>query len=108
MKVRNIQEATDWFQVLQTCHKSQTAIMTLAPGQASGDQPEAHQNSDQVLLVLRGSLAAEVGTERGTLQEGDVVIIPAGVKHRFSNPTELEALTFNVYSPPEYPSDDAH
>jgi mannose-6-phosphate isomerase-like protein (cupin superfamily) len=107
MKVRNIHNTRQWFQVLQTHRNSQTALMTLAPGHTSSDQPESHSQSEQVLLVLRGSLAAEVGTDRGTLHEGDVIIIAAGIKHRFSNPTEREAVTFNVYSPPEYPSDES-
>jgi oxalate decarboxylase/phosphoglucose isomerase-like protein (cupin superfamily) len=29
-------------------------------------------------------------------------LIPAGVKHRFVNHSDAPAVTFNVYSPPEY------
>ena len=31
-------ENDDWFKVLQTTKLSQTAVMNLAPGQASGDE----------------------------------------------------------------------
>ena len=104
MKVTNIEKAKDWFEVLQTSERSQTAMMTLAPGDSTGDKAEAHKESDQVLLMLEGELTGEVGDEHPTLKKGDVIIIPAGVKHRFTNRAAKPALTFNVYSPPAYPA----
>jgi len=103
MDVKNIRDASAWFEVLQTHERSQTAMMTLQPGNATGDQPEAHQKSDQVLLILDGKLAGEVGNERPSLEKGDVIVIPAGTKHRFVNRGDRPAVTFNVYSPPAYP-----
>ena len=105
MHLTNISKANDWFEVLQTTERTQTATMTLAPGQASGSSAEGHENSDQVLLMLEGELAGEVGSERPKLRKGDVLVIPAGVKHRFENTGSTPAVTFNVYSPPEYPGD---
>jgi len=102
MNVTNISEAKDWFEVLQTGERSQTAMMTLAPGDATGDKAEAHEKSDQVLLMLDGELTGEVGDQRPHLKKGDVIIIPAGVKHRFVNRARKSAVTFNVYSPPAY------
>jgi mannose-6-phosphate isomerase-like protein (cupin superfamily) len=102
MNVTNIDEAKDWFQVLQTSERSQTAMMTLAPGKSSGETAEAHESSDQVLLILEGELTGEVGSEHLSLKKGDVIIIPAGVRHRFSNRSGKPAVTFNVYSPPAY------
>jgi mannose-6-phosphate isomerase-like protein (cupin superfamily) len=104
MNVANISEAKEWFEVLQTGERSQTAMMTLAPGDATGDKAEAHEKSDQVLLMLEGELTGEVGDERPHLKKGDVIIIPAGVKHRFVNRAKKPAITFNVYSPPAYPA----
>jgi mannose-6-phosphate isomerase-like protein (cupin superfamily) len=102
MNVTNVDEAKDWFEVLQTSERSQTAVMTLAPGKSSGKTAEAHEDSDQVLLILEGELTGEVGAEHLSLKKGDVIIIPAGVKHRFTNRSEKRAVTFNVYSPPAY------
>lgn len=104
MEIRNINEAEEWFEVLQTSKRSQTAMMTLPPGDATGEKPEAHEKSDQVLLMLEGELSGEVGNERPRLKKGDVIVIPAGVKHRFVNHGESAAITFNVYSPPAYPA----
>jgi mannose-6-phosphate isomerase-like protein (cupin superfamily) len=103
MNVTNIRKATEWFQLLQTTERSQTAMMTLEPGAATGEKAEAHDKSDQVLLVLEGELIGELGDERPRLSNGDVIVIPAGTKHRFANASQKPAVTFNVYSPPAYP-----
>jgi len=105
MNVTNIGKARKWFEVLQTSERSQTAMMTLAPGDATGARAEAHKKSDQILLMLDGELTGEVGDRHPNLKKGDVIIIPAGVKHRFVNHAAKPAVTFNVYSPPAYPSD---
>ena len=104
MDVSNIQEATDWFEVLQTTERSQTAMMTLQPGDETGATAEAHEKSDQVLLMLDGELNGEVGEDRPRLKKGDTIVIPAGTKHRFTNRGSKSAVTFNVYSPPAYPA----
>ena len=104
MNVTNIDKANAWFEVLQTGERSQTAMMTLAPGDATGNKAEAHEKSDQVLLMLDGELTGEVGDQHPNLKKGDVIIIPAGVKHRFVNRAAKPAVTFNVYSPPAYPA----
>jgi mannose-6-phosphate isomerase-like protein (cupin superfamily) len=103
MDLANIKDAEEWFEVLQTSRRSQTAMMTLAPGDATGRNAEAHKASDQVLLMLSGKLSGVVGAEKVELKKGDVLLIQAGMPHRFWNPGKTKAVTFNVYSPPEYP-----
>jgi mannose-6-phosphate isomerase-like protein (cupin superfamily) len=102
MNVKNIRQASGWFEVLQTTKRTQTAMMTLKPGKSSGSEPEGHEKSDQVLLVLKGEVEGEVADETLTLREGDVIVIPAGTRHKFSNRSSADAVTFNTYSPPEY------
>jgi len=102
MKVKNIGKASDWFEVLQTSERTQTAMMTLKPGKSSGSKPEGHKKSDQVLLVLEGEVEGNIGEETMIMRTGDVVIIPAGTKHRFRNRSSADVVTFNTYSPPEY------
>jgi mannose-6-phosphate isomerase-like protein (cupin superfamily) len=104
MDLRNISEATEWFEVLQTSRRSQTAMMTLAAGTSTGRKAEAHKKSDQVLLMLKGELVGKVGQEKVRLKKGDVLLIPAGTPHRFTNKASKPAVTFNVYAPPEYPA----
>jgi mannose-6-phosphate isomerase-like protein (cupin superfamily) len=102
MKVTNIREAKGTFEVLQTTKRIQTAMMTLAPGESSGSEPEGHKNSDQVLLVLDGEVEGKIGEDKITMAKGDVIVIPAGTKHQFTNRSSRHAVTFNTYSPPEY------
>jgi mannose-6-phosphate isomerase-like protein (cupin superfamily) len=99
----SIRRPKDWFAVLRTTRRSQTAVMTLGPGQATGPEPEAHRGSEQILLLVEGELTAEIGGKRSRVKTGDVVIIPPRVKHRFLNRGDRPAVTFNVYTPPEYP-----
>ena len=44
-------------------------MMTLRAGDATGEKAEAHERSDQVLLMLEGELAGEVGNEKPMLEE---------------------------------------
>jgi mannose-6-phosphate isomerase-like protein (cupin superfamily) len=106
MNISNIKNATHWLEVLQTTQKSQTAIMRLSPGKTSSDKKNSHKKSDQILLLLEGELEAEVGDEKSHLRAGDICLVPAGMPHRFENQGTLRAVTFNVYSPPEYSADE--
>jgi quercetin dioxygenase-like cupin family protein len=55
----NLRDAAEWFHVLQTTKVTQTAVMTLAPGQSTGDEAEAHAESEQTLLLIDGELRGE-------------------------------------------------
>jgi mannose-6-phosphate isomerase-like protein (cupin superfamily) len=94
------------FKVLQTATKSQTAMMTLKPGEESGPIGNDHPNSEQVLYVIRGQVVAEIGDERRTLKAGDCVIVPLRARHRFVNESKRPVVTFNVYAPPAYDEDE--
>jgi mannose-6-phosphate isomerase-like protein (cupin superfamily) len=93
MDVRDINKTQPWFEVLQTRERSQTVMMTLAPGASTGDKTGAHPKSKQVLLLLKGELTSEVGDERLNVRKNNVIIIPAGMKHRFTNHAEKLAVT---------------
>jgi mannose-6-phosphate isomerase-like protein (cupin superfamily) len=105
-KISNIRRGTVWFEVLQNTDRSQIAVMALEPGRATGERAESHKNSQQILLLVEGTLVAELDGVCESLGSGDVLIIPAGMKHKFTNDGRVTALTFNVYCPPEYPADE--
>jgi len=104
MTLSNVHDATEWFEVLQTTERTQTAVMVLTAGGHSSEEMNSHEKSDQVLLLLEGELQAEVGGEKRTMRKGDTCIVSAGTPHRFENRGKSRAVTFNVYSPPEYSS----
>lgn len=106
MNIVNIHESTEDFHLLETTGRTQTATMTLKPGESTGDDLNQHPHSDQTVVVLAGELTAEVGAEREVLRTGQSVIVPAGVKHRFRNEKNATAFAFTVYAPPAYQTDD--
>jgi mannose-6-phosphate isomerase-like protein (cupin superfamily) len=97
-----------FFAVLHTTPRTQTATMTVPPGQDAGP-PEVHGGEDQVFLVVEGE--AEVAVwERGAQQEprrgrlgpGSILVVPAGMQHWVKS-VGREALVFvTVYGPPAY------
>lgn len=103
MNIVNVFQASSAFNVLHTTGRSQTAVMTLEPGEGSSDEPSTHPQSDQVLIVLEGEVCAEIGSESAVLREADTITVPAGTAHRFRNLSGDRAVTFSVYAPPAYP-----
>jgi mannose-6-phosphate isomerase-like protein (cupin superfamily) len=106
INIANIYETDSRFQVLQTTKRSQTAVMTLAPGTSSSEKANVHAHSDQILYVVKGRVEAEVEAETRQLKEGDICLVPAGTPHRFENRGAEPVITFSVYAPPEYPADE--
>ena len=90
------------FSVIASSEASQTAWMTLAPGEASGPKENEHAQSEQILYLVEGQLDAEIGDRQLTMKPGDSVIVGKGVAHRFTNSGSRDAVTFNVYVPPAY------
>jgi mannose-6-phosphate isomerase-like protein (cupin superfamily) len=102
MILTNLDQAKDRFEVLQTTEKSQTGVMTLAPGDSSSGDLNTHPRSDQVVLLLEGELTADIEGETRRMRTGDVVIVPAASRHRFTNSGASKARAFSVYVPPAY------
>lgn len=105
MRLTHIFEAGSGFKILETTERSQTGLLTLEVGEATGDKPSTHAESDQVLVVLQGELTAEVGGESEVLDIGDAVTVPAKTPHRFINTGHERAITFSVYALPAFPPD---
>jgi len=105
VRLTHIFEAGSGFKILETTERSQTGLLTLEVGEATGDKPSTHAESDQVLVVLQGELTAEVGGESEVLDIGDAVTVPAQTPHRFINTGHERAITFSVYALPAFPPD---
>jgi mannose-6-phosphate isomerase-like protein (cupin superfamily) len=100
--MRNIEEIPDGFGVLENGKQLQTAVMVLDSGEESGPYGNDHPDSEQVLLVLDGTIEAEVAGKHFTMGSGDSTIVPSGAPHRFVNRSMARAITFNVYAPKAY------
>lgn len=102
MSLTNPRDTESWFSVLQTAELSQSALMSIAPGEASGPKENEHPASEQVLYLIEGELCAEIGERSFMMRAGDSTIVRREVAHRFVNRGSKPALTLNVYTPPAY------
>jgi mannose-6-phosphate isomerase-like protein (cupin superfamily) len=92
--------------VLQTGHHTQVVAMTLQPGEDIG--AEVHDENDQVLIFTEGSVRAEVGGETREVGTGDLVMVPAGTEHNFTNTGGGQVRLLTVYGPPHHAPDTVH
>ena len=98
--VRPADHRGDFFRVLQETERSQTAVMTVAPGQDAG--PEETHAADQILYVIDGQAEVRVGNELATAGPGTLVTIPAGTPHHVRSTGAVPLFFLTVYAPPEY------
>ena len=92
--------------VLQTGQHTQVVAMTLQPGEDIG--AEVHPDNDQVLVFTEGSVRAEVGGETRDMGAGDLVVVPAGTEHNFTNTGSGPVRLLTVYGPPDHTPDTVH
>ncbi len=58
--------------------------VTIAPGKKI--PLHIHPTHEEGIYILEGPLDYVVGDEKGTVNTGDVLLAPVGVKHEISNP----------------------
>ena len=92
--------------VLQTGQHTQVVAMTLRPGEDIG--AEVHPDNDQVLIFTEGSVRAEVAGETRDVAAGDLVVVPAGTEHNFTNTGDGPVRLLTVYGPPDHAPDTVH
>lgn len=102
----NIERATeeneDFRHVLYTGEHTQLVLMTLQPGEDIGR--ETHPDVDQFIRIESGTATAVLDGEETRLDDGDVLVIPAGAEHNVTNTSDDTPLRlYTLYSPPEHP-----
>ena len=101
-------ENTCFRRVLFTGKHAQLVVMCLGPGEAIGD--EVHQNVDQFFRIEQGEaqFVFNEGQEH-TVQEGGVVVVPAGTYHNVINTSKTAPLKLStLYAPPNHPAGTVH
>lgn len=89
-----------FFQVLQETAQSQTAVMTIAPGQDGG--PAETHAGDQVVYVIEGEAVLTIEGTAHHVRSGACALIPAGALHHVKNPGATPLFFLSVYAPPAY------
>lgn len=75
---------------------------TMAPPPAPGPPPHIHEDADEAIYVLDGTLEMEIGDERMTGSAGAVMLVPKGTLHALANPGPGLARMLIILSPPGY------
>ena len=78
MNISNIDQTSEWFEILQTTGRSQAAVMRLDPGETTGEHAESHEESEQLLLLIEGASDGEIGSERLAMDAGDMINYSSG------------------------------
>ena len=92
--------------VLNTDGHSQVVAMTLQAGEDIG--AEVHPHNDQVLIFTEGTARAEVGGDVRDVAAGDLVVVPAGTEHNFTNTGDGVLRLLTIYAPPDHAPDTVH
>ena len=90
----------EFFRVLQQTKRSQTAVMTIAPGEEAG--PAEVHRADQIVYIIEGDAVVTIANEERRTGPGGLVMIPAGATHHVRNPGRAPLFFLTVYAPPEY------
>jgi len=109
--ISNIEKQTleneNFRKVLYTAPFSQLVIMTLQPGEEIGI--ETHHDRDQFFRIEAGQGMAVLNGINHKIEDGSVVVIPAGTPHNIINTSETEKLkVYTIYSPAEHRDGTIH
>jgi len=96
----------DFRRVLWTGKHTQLVVMTIPPGGEIG--LETHEHNDQILSFLSGTGRAFVGGETRPVKQGDLVVVPAGTEHNFTNTGPNPLVLSTVYGPPDHAPGTVH
>jgi transcriptional regulator with XRE-family HTH domain len=78
----------------------EACIADIDPGGSTGPEPYTHGDSEELLLVLSGSIVAQVDSHEVVLETGDSLRYRSSSPHRLYNPTDERAEVLWVTSPP--------
>lgn len=89
-----------FFEVLQETVRSQTAVMTIDPGQDAG--PEETHAADQIVYVIEGQAVLTIEGALHHAGAGACALIPAGARHHVKDAGAGPLFFLSVYAPPAY------
>ena len=106
-KIAEVAAASTVFRrVVWTGEHTQLVVMTIPPGGEIG--LETHEHNDQLLSFFSGTGEAFVGGERRPVTGGDLVVVPAGTEHNFTNTGPDPLVLTTIYGPPDHAPDTVH
>jgi quercetin dioxygenase-like cupin family protein len=95
--------AEDWGRLLWGVSHSQgnsekltVGWCVLEPGKANGRH--YHPNCEEVLIVIEGEIVHSWNADHACMNEGDAIVVPAGVVHNATNVGERDARLLICFS----------
>src|SRR5204862_6450082 len=83
-------------------HHLEVFMGELEVGGSTGEQPYAHGDSEELFVVLSGTVQLELGGELFELERGDSIDYRSSTPHRVSNTGQDLAEVMWIISPPSY------
>jgi mannose-6-phosphate isomerase-like protein (cupin superfamily) len=102
---------TNYRTTLWTGNNLQVTLMTIQPGKEIG--LEAHPDHDQFLRIEQGQATVYMGVAKDQLRtwqsnNGDAVIVPAGMWHNLVNDGDMSIKLYSIYAPVQHPHGTVH
>ena len=83
-------------------HHLEVFVGELDPEGSTGAEQYAHGDSEELFVVIRGTVQLELGDEQFELEAGDSIDYRSAVPHRISNLGDDVAEVMWIISPPSY------
>jgi transcriptional regulator with XRE-family HTH domain len=83
-------------------HHLEVFVGELEVGGSTGEQPYAHGDSEELFVVISGSIELELGGELFELESGDSIDYRSSTPHRATNTGQELAEVMWIISPPSY------
>src|ERR687883_1398907 len=83
-------------------HHLEVFVGELEVGGSTGEQAYAHGDSEELFVVLSGTVELELGGELFDLESGDSIDYRSSTPHRISNSGDELAEVMWIISPPSY------
>ncbi len=83
-------------------HHLEVFVGELDEGGSTGTEPYAHGDSEELLIVLSGSVQLELGGDVHELESGDSIDYRSSTPHRVNNVGAGRAEVIWIISPPSY------
>lgn len=101
----NIEKSTEendmYRNVLFTGDNLQLVVMSIPVGEEIG--MEVHESGDQFIRVESGTAEFFVDGQTQIGNDGDSIVVPAGLEHNVVNVGDEPLKIYAIYSPPEHP-----
>ena len=94
------EENSDFRRVQYTGKHLQLVLMSLAPGEAIGE--EVHKDTDQFFRIEVGKGVVVIDGTSSEIQEGDGIVVPAGARRNVTNTSSKPMKLYTLYSPPHH------